>query len=363
MDLLLIIRGLAAISVVVWHTVGYQGGLPLINIPGRIAVWVFFGISGYVIAYGFLHRRYLFDSLGLKNFYLNRFLRIYPLFLLLSLFGWLTIWAGSGSNPLKWEDLPSQIFALQFDHGYKLNGVFWTLGLEIQFYLIAPALAMLFFIKDAKWRWTTIAAFYFVSLAFNWSAVRYMAWSVDGRNLMSVLPHFFVGMVGCGLVTSVKHSKRKATGYLMGALVCLVVSNWFYHKQPDWFWSVRGTVLVDAMILLFIFAHASIQPPHAAPSRLTRAFLWMGTLSYGIYAWHAYLMSSVDWISTDLGALLLASTLLAYVSYRWVELPTLKLKRWQGDGSRVEKPSVPATLQCSLTDANAVAGLYEQQKN
>lgn len=144
MDLLLIIRGLAAISVVVWHTVGYDAGLPLVNIPGRVAIWIFFGISGYVIAYGFLHKRYLLDGPGLKHFYLNRFLRIYPLFLLLSVLGWLTMWLGSGTNPLEWGDLPGQFFGLQFNHAYKLNGLFWTLGLEIQFYAIAPALAMLF---------------------------------------------------------------------------------------------------------------------------------------------------------------------------------------------------------------------------
>jgi peptidoglycan/LPS O-acetylase OafA/YrhL len=54
MDLLLVIRGLAAISVLIWHAGGHQGGFPFINVPGRTAVWVFFGISGYVIAYGFL---------------------------------------------------------------------------------------------------------------------------------------------------------------------------------------------------------------------------------------------------------------------------------------------------------------------
>ena len=360
MDLLLIIRGLAAISVVIWHTVGYEAGLPLVNIPGRTAVWIFFGISGYVIAYGFLHRRYLLDSTGLKHFYLNRFLRIYPLFLLLSVLGWLTMWAGSGTNPLEWGDLPGQFFGLQFNHAYKLNGVFWTLGLEIQFYAIAPALAMLFFINNVRWRWAIIAACYFGLIAFNWLAVRYMGWSVDGRNIMSVLPHFFAGMAGCGLVVSLKSSNKKAMGYLMGALVCLVASNWLYHRQPVWFWNTRGTVLVDAMILLFIFAHASLQPPRAAASRLARPLLWtgtwMGTLSYGIYAWHAYLMASIERLSANWLALLLASVAIAYVSYRWVELPALKLKRWQAAGRQAENPVGPPGALPLSGDTSAGAG-------
>jgi peptidoglycan/LPS O-acetylase OafA/YrhL len=27
---------------------------------------------------------------------------------------------------------------MQFEHSYSLSGVFWTLGVEMQFYLLAP---------------------------------------------------------------------------------------------------------------------------------------------------------------------------------------------------------------------------------
>jgi peptidoglycan/LPS O-acetylase OafA/YrhL len=332
MDLLLIIRGLAAISVVVWHTVGYDAGLPFVNIPGRVAVWIFFGISGYVIAYGFLQKRYLLDGRGLKHFYLNRFLRIYPLFLMLSVLSWLTMWLGSGTNPLEWGDLPGQFFGLQWNHAYKLNGVFWTLGLEIQFYAIAPALVMLFYINNFQLRWVIIVICYFGLIAFNFWAARYMGWSVDGRNIVSVLSHFFIGMVGCALVVSLKRSNKKAICYLIGALIALIVSNWLYHKQPKWFWYGPGQLLVDFMILLFIYSHASLLPIRSSPSWMTRFLLWagswLGALSYGIYAWHAYLMSSIVWLSTSCLSLLIASVAAAYVSYKWVELPALKFKRW-----------------------------------
>lgn len=91
MDLILVLRGLAALSVVVWYTVGYQNELPsLLNTPGRTAVWLFFGLSGYVIAYGFVHKRYKLTNADLQDFYINRFLRIYPLFLVLSLISYVT---------------------------------------------------------------------------------------------------------------------------------------------------------------------------------------------------------------------------------------------------------------------------------
>lgn len=105
MDLLLVVRGIAAISVLVWHAVGYAGGWALINIPGRTAVWVFFGISGYVISHGFINKKYKLNELDLRHFYLNRILRIYPLFLLLSFLGWVTIYIKSGESPVEWRFL------------------------------------------------------------------------------------------------------------------------------------------------------------------------------------------------------------------------------------------------------------------
>jgi peptidoglycan/LPS O-acetylase OafA/YrhL len=328
MDVLLIIRGLAAISVVIWHAGGYQAGLPLINVPGRTAVWIFFGISGYVIAYGFLYKRYALTVQGLRHFYVNRFLRIYPLFLLLSILGWLTIWTADGRSPISWIDIPRQFLALQFNHDYRLNSVFWTLGLEIQFYMMAPALALPLLIKNPAQRWTVAATVYFGLVVFIGFSIKQLGWSVDGRNIVTVLPHFLAGMVGCSLAMSIKPDLLKAVAYMAGGVLLLAVTNWFYHRHPVLYWSL-GVPMTDLMILSFIFSHASLKGISADGSYLIRGLAWMGTLSYGIYAWHAFLMSSVDDLSGRWSALLAASIGLAYLSYRVVESPALKLKRWQ----------------------------------
>jgi len=34
---------------------------------------------------------------------------------------------------------------LKLNHDYVLNGVFWTLGIEMQYYLLAPLLALFFY--------------------------------------------------------------------------------------------------------------------------------------------------------------------------------------------------------------------------
>ncbi len=67
-DLSLILRGLFASAVVFWHTIGayHVDVIPAwMNVPGRVSVWVFFGLSGYVIGHGFFSGRYHWWGRGL----------------------------------------------------------------------------------------------------------------------------------------------------------------------------------------------------------------------------------------------------------------------------------------------------------
>ena len=111
-DLLLILRGLAALSVGFWHVTGaYDPTLPAaFNTSGRTAVWLFFGISGYVIAYGFIHGRYRLVRSDLLQFYWNRFLRLYPLFFTLSVLSWATMWWKTGISPLGVAEIPASFW-------------------------------------------------------------------------------------------------------------------------------------------------------------------------------------------------------------------------------------------------------------
>lgn len=328
MDLLLITRGLAALAVVVWHVEGYRGALPsLLNVPGRTAVWIFFGISGYVIAHGFVHARYALTLRDLKWFYFNRFLRIYPLFLVLSLIAWGTEFLRTGSSPITWANFAPQLFALQFHQDYVLNGVFWTLGIEIQFYLLAPLLVAPLFIETRASRYAIAIALFVAMVYWNRYAASSLGWSYDGRNIVSNLSHFFVGMIGCSLVSAYKPDARRAAVTLAAGFALLAYTNWLYHNQPSHFWSWRGIVLVDLMILLLIMAHASLERRDLKRTRLYAAFALLGVLSYGIYGWHAYLMKYIPSLSSNMLALIIASIAAAYASYRLIERRALSFKQ------------------------------------
>jgi peptidoglycan/LPS O-acetylase OafA/YrhL len=322
------IRGLAALSVVVWHAEGYKGRFPpALNTPGRLAVWLFFGISGYVIAYGFVHGRYRFTARELGYFYRNRFLRLYPLFLFLSLLTWATQWALTGGSALTAADIPSQLLAIQWNQQYTLLGVFWTLGIELHFYLVAPALAWLIVARHRSW---PIAVMLVYGAVLYWChyAVQARGWSWDGRNLVANLPHFLTGMAACGLTASIGPPRtRGAVACLLAGLLLLVSTNWTYHVAPATFWSPWGVLLADAIILLFVVAHSGFAAGRRTANPVLRALGFLGTVSYGVYAWHAYLMTTVPWFVDHVVIVSAASIAVAHLSYRFLERPALARKK------------------------------------
>jgi len=87
-DFLLIVRGLAAISVIYWHLGGYlvrdEYIASFFVVPGRLAVWIFFMMSGYLVGHGLIYGRYQPDIKSIGRFLFNRLLRIYPIFLFVS---------------------------------------------------------------------------------------------------------------------------------------------------------------------------------------------------------------------------------------------------------------------------------------
>jgi len=145
LDFLLIIRGLAALSVIYWHLGGYlvraDYFYSYIVIPGRLAVWIFFMMSGYLIGHALLYGKYTPTIKGIVRFYNNRLLRIYPIFFTVSVVGLLF---GYSTIELHFDFILKEIFMIQWNHNYTLNSVYWTLGVETQFYVLAPLIIFSF---------------------------------------------------------------------------------------------------------------------------------------------------------------------------------------------------------------------------
>jgi peptidoglycan/LPS O-acetylase OafA/YrhL len=113
-----------------------------------LAVWLFFVLSGFLIT-GILlrsrdqveyhgHQRYL----ELRQFYIRRFLRIFPLYyLVLSIAALLDL--SDVRDTIFWHlaYASNYLFAIQGQYG-SVTGHLWSLAVEEQFYLIWPALIL-----------------------------------------------------------------------------------------------------------------------------------------------------------------------------------------------------------------------------
>ncbi len=140
-----LLRGLAASLVVFYHFTGfkeYQDNslFYIISSNGDIGVWIFFAISGYVISYSAASR-----GNNPNSFIINRFLRIYPPYLLAFILAVIVynisiFITGKSFYDLVQMDIVDYIGNLLFvsnlfEEPKYINGVFWTLCYEMQFYL------------------------------------------------------------------------------------------------------------------------------------------------------------------------------------------------------------------------------------
>lgn len=148
------LRAIASLAVALFHLCcGNIHLFPRDNIlkkissHGYLGVEIFFMLSGFIICYS------LSETYKLKNFkqfIIRRILRIEPpyiisIFLLLALNA-LSFKITGISNPVNWPNILLHFAYLNnFGFGNYINDVYWTLGIEFQFYLI---IAMIFpFIK------------------------------------------------------------------------------------------------------------------------------------------------------------------------------------------------------------------------
>ncbi|MEO5669069.1 MAG: acyltransferase [Ramlibacter sp.] len=105
---------------------------------GYAGVTLFFVLSGFVIAYNYLERFEQGMTAGsIKEYLIARFARVYPLYFLLIVAGWLM--QGAGAPP--WTHLLAiQTWSADSDLAFSINGPAWSIGVEVFLYLMFPLL-------------------------------------------------------------------------------------------------------------------------------------------------------------------------------------------------------------------------------
>jgi peptidoglycan/LPS O-acetylase OafA/YrhL len=124
---------------------------------GSVGVDVFFAISGFILALPFARQR-LFQTapVELKSYYIRRLTRLEPPYII-SLLVLLMVHVFMLNEEFS-ALLPNFIASFFYVHSLvynawsKINPVAWSLEVEVQFYLLAPFLAIFFSIRNSIWR-------------------------------------------------------------------------------------------------------------------------------------------------------------------------------------------------------------------
>jgi peptidoglycan/LPS O-acetylase OafA/YrhL len=259
----------------------------------RIASEGYIGVALFMTLSGFLFARICHDkNINLWNFYRNRLLRIYPLFLFVLLMA-------CSLDPLR-NDFLSLFRSVFLMHNLK-NAVFfpqftevlWTVPVEVQFYAIFPFLLIFYRKFGLKYLFALIGLTLGTKIAVYWftGSVFMMAYTtIFGR-----IDQFVVGMIlGFSYDKLKKYFESPLAFFallsltILGIWCCVTPPGGPDTTKSAW-WILRnlieGTVF-GVLILSYLATSFRL------PSRLSRLLAFGGALSFSLYVDHFFFLRS-----------------------------------------------------------------------
>jgi peptidoglycan/LPS O-acetylase OafA/YrhL len=352
------VRGLAVLLVVGHHAYG-----SVVPQGGSLGVGLFFVLSGYLITRLLLIEHSRGGRIALGAFYARRFLRLYPALLIVLIMAPLLLWAANDERlagyPLTLAVvglyLTDFFQAMGFDFTYLSHT--WSLAVEEQFYIVWPfALIGILWVAhhSQKLRALVPLVAAIAALSIAWRVFLLVSAGGDGADRVYFAPDSNSYLLLTGCLTGTLDWRRGERPYgrwvgvsgIISVIVLMVIA--VAPLDLLGFDNNRALANLTSMSLLVMGPFAVLYAAHGNSRLLSfRPLVWIGTISYGLYLWHALLLR-VEWVDGGLsGIWRIAAVLLAVVaaalSYRYVEKPILRFKRrWERAKLPVEGVNVQA---------------------
>lgn len=355
------LRFWAATAVIFHHVEQYKSwaglpniwGHPVIDALGHKAVSLFFVLSGFLITYLLLAEQQQTGEINVRNFYIRRILRIWPLYYLivvlclfvlphvfdLSTLG-LTVY-----DHTFWPKLILLLLVLPnvvrlFSPNTAGGNQLWSIGVEEQFYLIWPLLVRWFIPRLMGF----LVVFVLLKLMVTLVLMGWIAWQ-PGMSLPKVGLHFWIllqieqmsiGAMGAWALFHRKEAVLRvlyhpaAWGLSLLALLLLIVI-------PSHHWLIS---YLEAIVFLVLILNLSTNPRFPV-SMENKAYTSLGNISYGIYMYHTVCITvcifllqrtglqhtHFTWFNILLYTLSIAMTIgVSFLSYRYFETFFLNFK-------------------------------------
>lgn len=318
---------------------------------GYCGVIFFFVLSGFLITYLLIVEREETGDISIKNFYLRRIMRIWPLYYLIVFLGFFVL------PNISWFEVFEQM--KNFDKNFVFNlicyvfmvpnlsvpftiwhmpniGHLWSIGVEEQFYLFWPVV-IYFFAKTQRF----IIWFVVCLIAFKMFITWVPIFSIEFTKFIGTLKFeaMAVGALGAYWLYYKKERWLTFLYTLPVQIACYVSVPVVILLIPK---AILGAMyLFLAPIFLIIILNISSNPRSILKLE-NPVFDYLGKISYGLYMYHLLIlafvvnvMSSICELQFELTigqrVIIYASAigltiLVAGISYRYFESPFIRMK-------------------------------------
>jgi peptidoglycan/LPS O-acetylase OafA/YrhL len=324
--------------------------LQFLHLKGTIGVNFFFILSGFLITYILLFEKKQNGSINLKQFFIKRTLRIWPLYFAILLFAFLS------SYIIKIINLPSS------DTGYEPNWIMsclflenymiiyhndfanvsplpgnWSLCIEEHFYILWGIL--LYYTRTTRVLFTIIsliAVGYLSRFLFN-----YNNWLF--KDLFTNFDYFMYGAIPAYLYVN---NAKKFNDYILAipktikslviilSILLIFVASHYGFEYSQLIEPIAYGILFTSVLIIFI--------PLNNDFKISSRFVFskLGKYTYSLYLTHIIVINfyiqlfvKANWNFEKnsflfIIAALLTTILVSYSTYRIIELPFLKLKSY-----------------------------------
>lgn len=260
-----LLRGVAAMMVCVYHIFLYsdhRGSLLPLHDPirqltsyGSEGVFMFFVISGFVIPLSLFNSNFKFHDF--PRYIARRWVRIELPYLaaigVILIFRFFMHRYWQIDFGIEWQLLVHHIFyTIPFTDYPWINVIFWTLAIELQFYVVV---GLIFTLLSSAKKWVSFATI----IAFTLSALIIK----DTRFVFHFAPLFAMGMI---VLMSKKGDINKVVSTV--AITAIALFSWWLHGPK-----MAGIAYLSALFILLV-------------DQKKNTGRWLGERSYSLYLLH-----------------------------------------------------------------------------
>lgn len=325
---------------------------------GKFGVTIFFVLSGFLISYLLFLEKKQFHSISIKDFYVRRALRIWPLYFILILLGFFVLpnidfFSIPVNEPVSVNF--SQKFSLYllfaanvgfvFYQVVPFAGVLWSVAVEEQFYLFWPHL-----IKHSKRILFVLFVSLIVYMLLKISFINnyYSADKVLMNKLVKLIERtrfssMIIGGVGAWVLF---YNKKKILAFVyrpavqMISLFALLILFFVYNTNNIPYFNLIKNEFISLLVAVLILNISS--NTKTLINLEFKVLDFLGKISYGMYVYHSiiavicvkffiYVLPGREdiglfWSLCLIISVLVLTVAVSYLSYHYFEFKILKFK-------------------------------------